>query len=127
MMRPWCVGLVLLLTAPLAAAPKPITPEGDYTCRGETNGRPYSLMLKVEADEAVYKTAWFDERGIMQYGYGILDAGRLAVVIVNARGNGLGVVMYTVERGTLTGVWSGGDGRVEKEVCTAKAVRSARR
>lgn len=106
---------------------KPITPVGDYTCHGTTQGRPYSLSLKVEAEDAVYKTAWFDARGIMQYGYGIVEGGRFAVVIVNARDQGLGVVMYTVERGVLTGVWSGGDGRVEKEVCTAKAVRSARR
>ncbi len=114
----------LVLAMQLSAPAVPITPVGDYVCSGQQNGEPYSLAMRVEAVGQLYNVAWFDQRGLSQYGFGFVDADRFVVLIVNARKTGHGVALYVIERGILRGKWAGGGETIEQELCQQAAVRS---
>ena len=58
----------------------------------------------------------------MQHGMGLRKDNHLSVVFIDLTTNGLGVVLYQIADGELTGRWAGGDGKIYTEDCVVGPV-----
>ena len=112
------VGVVVLLGCGgiWLASLEPTAFVGHYTCSG-TNvaGQPYVIGLEVTAYGDTYELLWTNNLGnpILR-GVGLLMNEHLAVALVSPRG--VGVALYAVSPGRISGLWSGG-GVVMEEEC----------
>ena len=93
---------------------------GRYQCYGENAmGQPYTILLDIVARGATYELFWRNRQGQpVLHGLGLLMNDHLAVALV--RQGRVGVAMYAVTPGRLTGLWTGG-GMVMPETCTQGA------
>ena len=91
--------------------------EGHYTCRGVRDATAYTLQLTVEPIGQTYGFTWFADQGRAAIGLGVRDGEALAVAIIGPGGE-VGVAHYAISPGQLAGVWSTGQGRVDREVCS---------
>jgi len=103
--------------------PAPI--EGTYLCSGARDGKAYTLHLTVQALGDTYGLTWFADQGDAAVGLGVREGDGLAVAIL-APGGEIGVAHYVISPGRLAGVWSTGQGRVDREVCTRGQVSASR-
>ena len=98
-------------------APATDTPLGSaYTCHGTSQGQPYTLKLAITPHGENYRVVWTSEGVMLHAGFGIRDGEHMAVVFATQEGH-IGVILFSITAGTLRGVWSGGDGTVQTEVC----------
>lgn len=96
---------------------EPTKIEGAYTCAGARGTEAYTLQLTVEPFGDTYGLTWSADQGKAAVGLGVRDGDGLAVAILGPGGE-IGVAHYVISPGRLAGVWSTGQGRVDREVCT---------
>lgn len=96
---------------------------GYYRCEGQQGGQPYVVPLQVLAFGQTYRLEWGQPAHL--FGLGVLSDGRLAVAIVAPSTGAIGVALYQVTAGRLSGIWSRGDSRVDVETCVVPAGREA--
>lgn len=123
------VGGIDVVTA--QPAPDPLTPVGKYLCSGyKDDGSTWSMSLEVVPFGDAYELHWGDIRPTPLIGLAVQLGEWLAVSIVDRSGTArdpqtgqpvvaFGVEMYQIKPGGLLGHWTGGDGIVRQEVCTA--------
>ena len=113
--------MLLLLVAFLAAAGRPVSPVGTYTCRGTQNGVPYGLWLVVTALGQGFDFVWsvHEQSAPIVLGVAVPDGDHLAVALISRNG-GVGAGHYVVSPGRLDGHWTRGDGSIDMESCVVK-------
>lgn len=94
-----------------------VTTIGPYQCEGTQNGRAYKMALKVEALGDARRLIWGSPPTL--FGLGLPYRGYLAVAIVSPSTSAVGVAMYAISAGHLTGVWARGDGTINVEHCSS--------
>lgn len=119
----------LWLSPRLTARPStpPATPllTGEYRCTGSTQGKQYTIGLRVETYGSAYLFVWYDRKGPTQRGYGVRHEDAIGVAIVAIQTGALGVGTYRIGRGSLTGTWAAGADTSDPETCLAEGTRSA--
>ena len=106
-----------VLFAVLSSGVEPTQIEGLYTCNGARDGKAYVLHLTVQAVGDTYGLTWFADQGDAAVGLGVREGDGLAVAMIGPSGE-VGVAHYVIGPGRLTGVWSTGNGHIDREVCT---------
>src|SRR3990167_3937342 len=109
-------ALALVIGLSMSGA-EPTKIEGAYTCRGTRGAEAYTLQLLVQAIGDTYGLTWTANQGPAAVGLGVREGDGLAVAILWPGGE-IGVAHYVIGPGQLAGVWSTGQGRVDREVCT---------
>jgi len=102
----------------------PVDIVGTYLCHGARDGNAYTLHLTVQAVGDTYGLTWFADQGQAAVGLGVREGDGLAVAIL-APGGEIGVAHYMISPGRLAGVWSTGQGHVDREVCTQGKVSTS--
>ena len=79
--------------------------DGLYRCHGTNpDGQPYDGYVQIVAHDTRYEVRWtFTDPTQNASGIGILVDGHLAVAYANS---GLGIVVYAIADGVLTGTWA---------------------
>lgn len=104
---------ILLLTLP-AAQP---SLAGPYLCTGTQGAERYTMKLRIEAHGDTYLLHWLNARDQpVLGGIGVPHGAVLAVGIISAAG-GLSAAVYRLSPGRLDGVWTRGDGTIDREQC----------
>jgi len=114
-MKGFALAVVFALSSSGAGVESSIV--GTYTCTGTRGPQAYTLRLVVHPFGETYQLVWTADQGQAAIGLGVRDGDAVAVTLVSPGGE-LGVAHYVISPGRLAGVWSTGDGRVHREVCT---------
>lgn len=127
--------MVVLNTQPVQK--DQLSPVGKYLCSGyRDDGSTWTMPLEVQALGDAYELAWGEIRPSTLVGLGVQEGEWMSVAIVDRSGQirdpqtgqpmvAIGVELYQVKPGGLLGQWTGGDGLVRQEVCTAAGMVSA--
>ena len=99
-----------------AVGAQAVTSIGLYECEGTQNGVAYTLPLKVEPLGDTVKLTWGPPSTLV--GLGLPHRGYLAVAIVSPSSGAVGVAIYAISAGRLTGAWARGDGTINVETCS---------
>ena len=83
-----------------------------YQCQGTGEEMEYKTPLAVSQKGENYLLKWD-----ASYGMGFRHNDDLVVAFIT--GGTVGVILYHIEDGRLVGWWTGGNGRIYRETCSA--------
>ena len=108
---------IYLLHGPLLAQSPPLA--GEYVCQGESDGKPYTLVLVVQPHGESLHLEWIDGGEVVYKGLGIVQDGYLAALSMSQKGE-LVTVIYKIVPNGLEGSWTNGGPERFHEVCQQK-------
>ena len=117
LLRYWVLGVVLALAGSGTgrATEGLVNPAGDYTIDGNTvaGGRSYAGRLEIVQRGPAYALAWRLDQGDAYTGVALLEDDILGAVYWSGSNRNLGIVIYRIEGGTLTGTWAPANAAIE--------------
>lgn len=102
--------------APLVHAEDPPSLAGEYVCKGESEGKPYTFVLAIQLHGESLHLQWIDGSEVVYKGLGIVQDGYLAALSMSQKG-GLATVIYKIVPNGLEGSWTNGGPERFPEVC----------
>jgi hypothetical protein len=98
---------LMLVLAVFSLSTAAVNIEGAYNCKGTNpgGGSAYQGSVVITRDGAVYNVVWTVGSGVYM-GVGLLQGEQFSVAYTDPQKTMVGLVVYKVAGGTLTGVWA---------------------